>query len=74
MRGSPLLLSASLLSCSWLWAVRGQELLGASQGFPALGELVGVIADEVRPLQLLPGSMLLDSSIPAPSGHSWLPG
>ena len=47
------------MPCSCLWwrlaafllvsrvLVTGQELLGASQGFPALGELVGVIADEV---------------------------
>ena len=32
-----------LVQCAW-----AQELLAASHGFPALGELAGVVADEVR--------------------------
>ena len=41
-------MTLSLLGLAWLCAAHEQELLGAAQGFPALGELVGVIADEAR--------------------------
>ena len=60
------------MPCSRLWqclaalflafgvSTTAQELLGASQGFPALGELVGVIADEVKALKL--SDLLLQTS------------